>query len=50
MKKINLYILALCALFLFSCNDEDDVVISEKKENRFDLPQGNHDFDDQIVE
>lgn len=31
MKKINLYILALCALFLFSCNDEDDVVISEKK-------------------
>ena len=50
MKKINLYILVLCALFFVSCNDEDDLVISEKQESRFDLPQGNHDFDDQIVE
>lgn len=53
MKKINSYILALGAIFIFtlnSCSDEDDLVISEKKETRFDIPQGNHDFDDQIVE
>lgn len=50
MKKINLYLLVLGTLFLSSCNDEDDLVISEKNEKRFDLPQGDHDFDDQIVE
>ena len=35
--------------FAYSCNNEDDVCISEKSETRFDIPQGNHDFDEQIV-
>ena len=51
--KINLHILLLGILLasaLYSCNNEDDLDISEKKDNRFDLPQGDHDFDDQIVE
>lgn len=53
MKKINLYPLLLGTLFTFtlcSCEKEDDLNISEKKTSRFDIPQGNHDFDDQIVE
>lgn len=53
MKKINLYILLFGISFIFilcSCEKEDDLKISEKKTQRFDLPQGNHDFDEQIVE
>ena len=53
MKKINAYILILGAIFLFtldSCSDEDNLVIPDKKETRFDIPQGDHDFDNQIVE
>ena len=43
MKKINAYILILGVIFLFtldSCSDEDNLVIPDKKETRFDIPQG----------
>lgn len=33
-----------------ACNTEDDPMISEKQDTRYNLPQGDHDFDDQIVE
>lgn len=51
MKNIHLYTLAVLFLFSFqACSDEEELVISEKKAYRFDLPQGEHDFDDQILE
>lgn len=46
--KINLHILLLGILLvsaLYSCNNEDDLVSPRKKNNRFRLPQGDHDFD-----
>ena len=55
MKKISIKRLLILVLdspyysFAYSCNNEDDVCISEKSETRFDIPQGNHDFDEQIV-
>lgn len=55
MKKINIKTIINLSFgftllfFAYSCNNEDDVSISEKSETRFDIPQGNHDFDKQIV-
>ena len=57
MKKINtiyfmtrlvLGIVILCTVY--SCDNDDDIIISDKTETRFDIPQGDHDFDKQIVE
>ena len=48
-KIINISFGFTLLFFAYSCNNEDDVCISEKSETRFDIPQGNHDFDEQIV-
>ena len=57
MKKINtiyfmtrlvLGIVILCTVY--SCDNDDDIIISDKTETRFDIPQGDHDFEKQIVE
>ena len=38
------------ALFWLGCNDEDDIVVKEGLEMTYTLPQGDHAYDDQIVE
>ena len=57
MKKINtiyfmtrlvLGIVILCTVY--SCDNDDDIIISDKTEKSFDIPKGDHDFDKQIVE
>lgn len=48
MKKIA-YLLFCVALFA-GCNDEDDIVPRTEDEVFYQLPQGNHDYDDKIVE
>ena len=42
--------LLVCAAFLASCNEEDDITPREGGEVFYTLPQGNHDYDDKIVE
>lgn len=44
------FLFVICALFLWTgCNDEDDIKVSEGLEISFTLPQGDHDYDDDIV-
>ncbi len=49
MKNKYIYIF-LTAVLLVACHSEDNIHPTEKKDTRFELPQGNHDFDSQIVE
>lgn len=48
MTRLVLGIVILCTVY--SCDNDDDIIISDKTETRFDIPQGDHDFDKQIVE
>lgn len=44
------FLFVICALFLWTgCNDEDDIKVSEGLEISFTLPQGDHNYDDDIV-
>ena len=42
--------LLVCMAFLAGCNEEDDITPREGGEFFYTLPQGDHDYDDKIVE
>lgn len=53
MNKIMRYkywLMMLLVPFWLGCNDEDDIVVKEGLETTYSLPQGNHAYDDEIVE
>lgn len=44
------FLFVICALFLWmGCDDEDDIKVSEGLEISYTLPQGDHEYDDDIV-
>ena len=47
MKLYYLFILVGC---LLACNDEDSLTPTEIPEFGYSVPQGNHDYDDRIVD
>ena len=45
------FIFVICCLVLFiRCYNEDTLVSTETPELKYVLPQGNHDYDDKIVD
>ncbi len=49
MKQKILYILICVSVWMVSCNDEDTLSPTETPENGYIVPQGNHDYDQRIV-
>lgn len=44
------YILIILAALVIGCNDEDDINPRQENEMTYQLPQGNHDYDEIIVD
>lgn len=50
MKILRLVLLLSAGVMLWNCNPQEDDIIPEGIEEKYTLPQGNHEFDDKIVE
>lgn len=50
MKQRILYILICVSAWMVACNDEDALSPTETPENGYIVPQGNHDYDQRIVD
>lgn len=50
MKILRLVLLLSAGVMLWNCNPREDDIIPEGIEEKYTLPQGDHEFDDKIVE